>query len=52
MSTGPGTGLERLIDPARQLGGNAVLGCGSLLDLGNGWREIVAYGTAALVRPA
>ena len=46
------TALERLIDHARQLGGNAVLGWFDSSDLGNGLAEIVAYGTAATVRPA
>jgi uncharacterized protein YbjQ (UPF0145 family) len=42
-----------LIDHARQLGGNAVLGVRfDSSDLGNGLAEIVAYGTAATVRPA
>jgi hypothetical protein len=45
--------VERLIDHARQLGGNAVLGVRfDSSDLGNGLAEIVAYGTAATVRPA
>jgi uncharacterized protein YbjQ (UPF0145 family) len=47
------TALERLIDHARQLGGNAFLGVRfDSSDLGNGLAEIVAYGTAATVRPA
>ena len=47
------TALERLIDHSRQLGGNAVLGVRfDSSDLGNGLAEIVAYGTAATVRPA
>ena len=47
------TALERLIDHAQQLGGNAVLGVRfDSSDLGNGLAEIVAYGTAATVRPA
>jgi uncharacterized protein YbjQ (UPF0145 family) len=47
------TALERLIDHARQLGGNAVLGVRfDSSDLGNGLAEIVAYGTAATVKPA
>jgi uncharacterized protein YbjQ (UPF0145 family) len=47
------TALERLIDHARQLGGNAVLGVRfDSSDLGNGLAEIVAYGTAATVRSA
>jgi uncharacterized protein YbjQ (UPF0145 family) len=45
--------LGRLVDHARQLGGNAVLGVRfDSSDLGNGLAEIVAYGTAATVRPA
>jgi uncharacterized protein YbjQ (UPF0145 family) len=47
------TALERLTDHARQLGANAVLGVRfDSSDLGNGLAEIVAYGTAATVRPA
>jgi uncharacterized protein YbjQ (UPF0145 family) len=46
------TALERLVDHAQQLGGNAVLGVRfDSSDLGNGLAEIVAYGTAATVRP-
>jgi uncharacterized protein YbjQ (UPF0145 family) len=46
------TALERLTDHARQLGANAVLGVRfDSSDLGNGLAEIVAYGTAATVRP-
>jgi uncharacterized protein YbjQ (UPF0145 family) len=52
-AAGGHTALERLIDHARQLGGNAVLGVRfDSSDLGNGLAEIVAYGTAATVRPA
>ena len=44
------TALERLVDHAQQLGGNAVLGVRfDSSDLGNGLAEIVAYGTAARV---
>jgi uncharacterized protein YbjQ (UPF0145 family) len=47
------TAVERLIDHARQLGGDAVLGVRfDSSDLGNGLAEIVAYGTAATFRPA
>ena len=47
------TALERLTDHAQQLGGNAVLGVRfDSSDLGNGLAEIVAYGTAATVRPS
>jgi len=47
------TPLEPLIDHARQLGGNAVLGVRfDSSDVGNGLAEIVAYGTAATVRSA
>jgi uncharacterized protein YbjQ (UPF0145 family) len=47
------TALERLVEHAQQLGGNAVLGVRfDSSDLGNGLAEIVAYGTAATVRPA
>jgi uncharacterized protein YbjQ (UPF0145 family) len=47
------TALERLLTHAQQLGGNAVLGVRfDSSDLGNGLAEIVAYGTAATVRPA
>lgn len=46
------TALERLMAHAQQLGGNAVLGVRfDSSDLGNGLAEIVAYGTAASVRP-
>jgi uncharacterized protein YbjQ (UPF0145 family) len=46
------TALERLVEHARQLGGTAVLGVRfDSSDLGNGLAEIVAYGTAATVRP-
>jgi uncharacterized protein YbjQ (UPF0145 family) len=41
------TALERLIDHARHLGVRF-----DSSDLGNGLAEIVAYGTAATVRPA
>jgi uncharacterized protein YbjQ (UPF0145 family) len=52
-AAGGHTALERVIDHARQLGGNAVLGVRfDSSDLGNGLAEIVAYGTAATVRPA
>jgi uncharacterized protein YbjQ (UPF0145 family) len=47
------TALERLLTHAQQLGGNAVLGVRfDSSDIGNGLAEIVAYGTAATVRPA
>ena len=47
------TALERLVAHAEQLGANAVLGVRfDSSDLGNGLAEIVAYGTAATVRPA
>jgi uncharacterized protein YbjQ (UPF0145 family) len=47
------TALERLIAHAQQLGGNAVLGVRfDSSDIGNGMAEVVAYGTAATVRPA
>ena len=47
------TALERLTEHAQQLGGNAVLGFRfDSSDLGNGLAEIVAYGTAATVRPS
>jgi uncharacterized protein YbjQ (UPF0145 family) len=46
------TALERLVVHARELGGNAVLGVRfDSSDVGNGLAEIVAYGTAAVVRP-
>jgi uncharacterized protein YbjQ (UPF0145 family) len=46
------TAMERLMAHARELGGNAVLGVRfDSSDLGNGLAEIVAYGTAATVRP-
>jgi uncharacterized protein YbjQ (UPF0145 family) len=45
--------LDRLIQHARALGGNAVLGVRfDLSDIGNGLSEIVAYGTAAHTEPA
>jgi uncharacterized protein YbjQ (UPF0145 family) len=45
--------FERLVAHAEQLGGNAVLGVRfDSSDIGNGLSEIVAYGTAATVRPA
>ena len=47
------TALERLVAHAEQLGANAVIGVRfDSSDLGNGLAEIVAYGTAATVRPA
>ena len=46
------TALERLIDHAQQLGGNAVLGVRfDPSALATGLAEIVASGTAATVRP-
>jgi uncharacterized protein YbjQ (UPF0145 family) len=45
--------MERLTNHAQQLGGNAVLGVRfDSSDIGNGLAEVVAYGTAAIVRPA
>ena len=42
--------LERMIDHAQQLGGNAVIGIRfDSSDVGNGLAEIVAYGTAVVV---
>jgi uncharacterized protein YbjQ (UPF0145 family) len=47
------TALERLVEHAQQLSGNAVLGVRfDSSDLGNVLAEIVAYGTAATVRPS
>ena len=47
------TAFERLVDHAAKLGGNAVIGVRfDSSDIGNGLSEIVAYGTAATVRPA
>ena len=47
------TALERLIEHAGRLGGNAVLGVRfDSSDIGNGLSEIVAYGTAAHAEPA
>lgn len=47
------TAMERLVDHARQLGANAVLGARfDSSDVGESLAEIVAYGTAAVVRPA
>ncbi len=46
------TALERLIVHARERGGNAVLGVRfDSSDVGGGLAEIIAYGTAAVVRP-
>jgi uncharacterized protein YbjQ (UPF0145 family) len=53
VDTARRTAFERLITHAEQLGGNAVLGVRfDSSDIGNGLAEIVAYGTAARVRPA
>lgn len=47
------TALERLIVHAQQLGGNAVLGVRfDSSDISDGMAEVIAYGTAATVRPA
>ncbi len=47
------TAMERLIEHARQLGANAVLGARfDSSEVGQGLAEIVAYGTAAVVRPS
>jgi uncharacterized protein YbjQ (UPF0145 family) len=47
------TALERLIEHAGRLGGNAVLGVRfDSSDIGNGLSEIVAYGTAAYAQRA
>jgi uncharacterized protein YbjQ (UPF0145 family) len=47
------TAMERLVAHAQQLGGNAVLGVRfDSSDIGSGMAEVVAYGTAATVRPA
>jgi uncharacterized protein YbjQ (UPF0145 family) len=46
------TAMERLIEHAKQLGGNAVVGVRfDSSDVGQGLAEIVAYGTAAVIRP-
>jgi uncharacterized protein YbjQ (UPF0145 family) len=46
------TAMERLIDHAKELGGNAVVGVRfDSSDVGQGLAEIVAYGTAAVTRP-
>ncbi|MGI9022756.1 MAG: YbjQ family protein [Acidimicrobiales bacterium] len=46
------TAMERLIQHAQQLGANAVVGARfDSSDVGEGMAEIVAYGTAAVVRP-
>lgn len=46
------TALDRLIDHAQNLGGNAVVGVRfDSSDVGNGLAEIIAYGTAVVVRP-
>lgn len=45
------TAMERLVAHAQQLGGNAVLGVRfDSSDVGDGLAEVVAYGTAAIVR--
>jgi uncharacterized protein YbjQ (UPF0145 family) len=47
------TAIERLLEHAASLGGNAVLGIRfDSSDVGDGLAEVVAYGTAAVVRPA
>ncbi|HEX8769373.1 MAG TPA: heavy metal-binding domain-containing protein [Acidimicrobiales bacterium] len=47
------TAMERLIDHAKELGGNAVVGVRfDSSDVGQGLAEIVAYGTAAVIRPS
>jgi uncharacterized protein YbjQ (UPF0145 family) len=52
VDTARRTAMERLMAHAQELGGNAVLGVRfDSSDLGNGLAEIVAYGTAATVRP-
>ena len=52
VDTARHTAMERLMAHAQELGGNAVLGVRfDSSDLGNGLAEIVAYGTAATVRP-
>ena len=46
------TALERLVAHAQQLGANAVLGVRfDSSDVGDNLAEVVAYGTAAVVRP-
>jgi uncharacterized protein YbjQ (UPF0145 family) len=46
------TALERLVDHAKELGGNVVVGVRfDSSDVGQGLAEIVAYGTAAVARP-
>jgi uncharacterized protein YbjQ (UPF0145 family) len=45
--------IDRLFEHARTLGANAVIGVRfDSSDVGGGLAEIVAYGTAAVVRPA
>jgi uncharacterized protein YbjQ (UPF0145 family) len=45
--------LDRLVEHARGLGGNAVVGVRfDSSDMGNGLAEIVAYGTAVVVKQA
>lgn len=47
------TALERLIAHAKELGGNAVLGVRfDSSEVGDSLAEIVAYGTAAIIRAA
>ena len=45
------TAVDRLATHAQELGGNAVLGVRfDTSDIGDGMAEVVAYGTAAVVR--
>ena len=46
------TALERLMAHTQQLGGNAPRAAIDSSDIGDGMAEVVAYGTAAIVRPA
>ena len=47
------TYVERLMEHAKSLGANAVLGVRfDSSDMGNGLAEILAYGTAVKVSPA
>ena len=47
------TAIERMVDHAKELGGNAVLGVQfDSSDVGDRLAEVVAYGTAAVVRPS
>jgi uncharacterized protein YbjQ (UPF0145 family) len=53
LSDGRQQAIQRLIEEATQLGGNAILAMRfDTSELGSTWTEICAYGTAVVVRPA